>query len=235
MTLKGANMTLEQIEEQIDRFASSDSSVLILGGNNGWNELIGREIHDKSARKNRPFIIVDCNNFPNSLLESELFGHEKGSFTGAYTRKIGFIEIANSGTLMIENIDKLSQGLQAKFYKLLKEKVIYRIGGEEPIRIDIRFISSSIDLESKVINQHFREDLYYMVNHLTLNTPKGKEGQIVSVTPHYESDLELFAVEKHHVLKTLREMDNNKTKAAAKLGITIKTLYNKLHMYGEFD
>jgi len=299
-----------QLVRMIERVAPSQATVLILGESGTGKELIARHIHEKSTRKNKPFVAINCGALRETLLESELFGHEKGSFTGAYTRKIGLAEIANGGTLFLDEIGELSQGIQSKLLRFLQEGEIYRVGGKDPIRVDIRLLSATNrDLEAEVSKQIFREDLFYRINTITVHTPplrrrkedisvliehflsQGKhgylgrgrqmspeamqvlmnfpwpgnirelqnvcermqilaEGHMIMVgdlpdnirrpnekvnVESYDPDVPLHEVEKRHILKALHYFNGNKTRAAHSLGITIKTLYNKLHMYGEFE
>lgn len=235
--------TLDQvwINDMIKRVAPSIASVLIVDDIGTRKSAVALQIHNESARKNKPLVSIDCGELSETLLESELFGHEKGAFTGAYTRKIGLIEIANNGTLVLNEVDRLSAGMQAKILSFLKTGEFTRVGGKKRIQANIRLISAvSVDLEDLVNQGQFREDLFYAVNPVTLKLPSGKEPEpLVPITNDeykgYPKETSLYDVEKDHVLSVLKFFNNDKKKAAESLGLTIKTLYNKLHEYGEFD
>ena len=297
--------------KMIERVAPSQANVLVLGESGTGKELIAKTIHEKSNRKHKPFVAINCGALRETLLESELFGHEKGSFTGAYNRKIGLAEVANGGTLFLDEVGELSQSIQAKLLRFLQEGEIYRVGGKDPIRVDIRLISATNRiLEEEVQKGNFREDLYYRVNTIVVDMPplrnrkedipalvqhflstnshgqylsRGKtihedalkalvkydwpgnirelqnvcerlqilsDGHMIMLNdipdqirvPETKNDLieyypsvTLYEIEKKYILKALHHFGGNKTQAAQNLGITIKTLYNKLHEYGEFE
>ncbi|MES2768947.1 MAG: sigma-54 dependent transcriptional regulator [Bdellovibrionota bacterium] len=299
-----------QLLKMVDRVASSDATILVLGESGTGKELIAKTIHEKSRRLHKPFVAINCGALRESLLESELFGHEKGAFTGAYTKKTGLAEVANGGTLFLDEIGELSPGIQAKLLRFIQEGEIYRVGGKDPIKVDIRLISATNrDLETEVMKGNFREDLFYRINTITAHMPplrrrkedipllisyfleKGShkhlnrgrqmseeamkimvkydwpgnirelqnvcerlqilsEGHMIMpndvpenirspdqkiVFDDYDPSTTLYELEKRYIIKALSYFDGNKTRAANALGITIKTLYNKLHEYGEFD
>lgn len=299
-----------QLMKMIDRVAASNANILIMGESGTGKELIAHAVHDRSNRKNRPFVAINCGALRETLLESELFGHEKGSFTGAYQKKIGLAEAANGGTLFLDEIGELTPGIQAKLLRFLQEGEIYRVGGKDPIKVDIRLVSATNrDLEREVASGNFREDLFYRINTIVANVPplrrrkddipalinhflasqthaylnRGKqmdeeamklmmayewpgnirelqnvcerlqilcEGHTIMIgdvpenirnpersdeTGEYDPSITLGELEKRFILKALAHFDGNKTQAAQALGITIKTLYNKLHEYGEFE
>jgi two-component system response regulator HydG len=301
---------MKQLMKMIDRVSPSGATVLVLGESGTGKELIARAIHDRSNRRNKPFVAINCGALRETLLESELFGHEKGSFTGAYTRKIGLAEAANGGTLFLDEIGELSPGIQAKLLRFIQEGEIFRVGGKDPIKVDIRLISATNrELDQEVTRGNFREDLYYRINTITVQSPplrrrkediqllvehflargshrilnRGRQMseeamkilmrydwpgnirelqnvcerlQILAdghtimpgdlpenivnpeqkiVTDDYDPTVTLYELEKRYILKALNYFDGNKTQAANALGITIKTLYNKLHEYGEFE
>lgn len=301
---------MRQLMKMIDRVSPSTATVLVLGESGTGKELIARAIHERSNRRNKPFVAINCGALRETLLESELFGHEKGSFTGAYTRKIGLAEAANGGTLFLDEIGELSPGIQAKLLRFVQEGEIFRVGGKDPIKVDIRLISATNrELDAEVSRGNFREDLYYRINTITVNSPplrRRKEdipllveyflargqnrilnrGRAMSeeamkivtrydwpgnirelqnvcerlqiladghtimpgdlpenilnpeqkvTTDDYDATVTLYELEKRYILKALNYFDGNKTQAANALGITIKTLYNKLHEYGEFE
>ncbi|MEQ1664850.1 MAG: sigma-54 dependent transcriptional regulator [Bdellovibrionales bacterium] len=301
---------MRQLMRMVERVAPSNATVLVLGESGTGKELIAQQIHKSSTRKDKPFVAINCGALRETLLESELFGHERGSFTGAYARKIGLAEVANGGTLFLDEIGELSPGIQSKLLRFLQEGEIYRVGGKDPIRVDIRLVSATNrELEKDVVRGNFREDLFYRINTIMVQTPplrRRKEDiqmlieyflgrgvnvalgrgrtisedalkiamkydwpgnirelqntcerlQILSEGPtimpndlpehirnpdfkaiieDYDPSLTIHELEKRYIIKALNYFEGNKTQAANALGITIKTLYNKLHEYGEFD
>lgn len=301
---------MRQLIKMIERVAPSQATVLILGESGTGKELLAHAIHEKSNRRQKPFVAINCGALRETLLESELFGHEKGAFTGAYNRKIGLAEVANGGTLFLDEIGEMSPGIQAKLLRFLQEGEIFRVGGKEPIKVDIRLISATNkELDKEVVRGNFREDLFYRINtimvhapplrrrkddiqalveHFLANNPNSylnrgrqmsdeamkllmkydwpgnirelqnvcerlqilSEGHMIMpgdipdhirnpdhkiVIDDYDPTMTLHELEKRFILKALNYFDGNKTQAANALGITIKTLYNKLHEYGEFD
>lgn len=305
---KSESMT--QLMNMIDRVASSQANILIQGESGTGKELIAHAIHNKSDRKNKPFVAINCGALRETLLESELFGHEKGSFTGAYQKKIGLAETATGGTLFLDEIGELSAGIQAKLLRFLQEGIFYRVGGKDPIQVDVRLVSATNrDIEKEVSRGNFREDLFYRINTIVASVPplrrrkedipvlinhfltagmnsymnRGKqmdaeamkiliayewpgnirelqnvcerlqilsEGHTIMIGDlpenirhpeskdefgDYDPAVTLGQLERRYILKALNHFDSNKTQAAQALGITIKTLYNKLHEYGEFE
>ncbi|MFH1157544.1 MAG: sigma-54 dependent transcriptional regulator [Pseudomonadota bacterium] len=155
-----------------DRIAPSDATVLLTGESGTGKEVMSRYIHQKSKRARGPFISLNCAAIPETLLESELFGHEKGAFTGAAARRVGKFEEANGGTLLLDEISEMHPSLQAKLLRAIQERVIDRIGGAQPVKIDIRLIATSNrDLEACVRSGQFREDLYFRLNVVSLPLP----------------------------------------------------------------
>ena len=292
----------------VDKIAPTTATVLIQGESGTGKELIARRLHVKSERGNRPYVTVNCGALQEALLESELFGHEKGAFTGAIAQKMGLCETADGGTLFLDEIGEMSLGIQSKVLRFLQEGEFYRIGGKRPIKVDVRVVSATNrDLEKEVKDSRFREDLFYRLNTITLRMPplrKRKEDlptlvdfflknsrfggsdraikridpRVMDVFSNYDwpgnirelqntierlkilsenneikledipfsirvpknrsemndftMDMPLEEMEKNHILRTLTYNHGNKTKTAQSLGITIKTLYNKLHRYG---
>ncbi len=295
--------------KMIDRVAPSQANVLVLGESGTGKELIAKSIHEKSNRRNRPFIAVNCGALREALLESELFGHEKGSFTGAYTKKIGLAEAANGGTLFLDEIGEIPMAIQAKLLRFLQEGEIFRVGGKDPIKVDLRIIcATNRELDREVEKGNFREDLYYRINTIVLAAPplRRRKEDIPALIQHFLSggrsfvnasknideeamsvmlkydwpgnirelqnacerlqvlseghtimlndlpdsirnpikkeealafspEVKLHDLEKRYIISALGFYGGNKTQAAQGLGITIKTLYNKLHEYGEFE
>jgi DNA-binding NtrC family response regulator len=155
-----------------EQIAGSTASILIAGKSGTGKELLARFIHQRSPRLNAPFIAVNCAAIPENLLESELFGYEKGAFTGAVSRRIGKFEEATGGTLLLDEISEMDLRLQAKLLRALQEKEIDRIGGKNPIKIDVRIIATSNrNMEEEVAAKRFREDLYFRLNVVTIEIP----------------------------------------------------------------
>jgi two-component system, response regulator FlrC len=159
-----------------ERVAPSDASVMITGESGTGKEIMARFIHRKSKRANGNFVSVNCAAIPDNLLESELFGHEKGAFTGAVARRVGKFEEANGGTLLLDEISEMDLRLQAKLLRAIQERVIDRVGGTQPVKVDIRILATSNrDLESEVKAKRFREDLYFRLNVVNLHLPPLRE------------------------------------------------------------
>jgi DNA-binding NtrC family response regulator len=159
-----------------EQVAPSDASVLITGESGTGKEVMARFLHSKSKRASQQFISVNCAAIPENLLESELFGHEKGAFTGAVTRRIGKFEEANGGTLLLDEISEMHPRLQAKLLRAIQEREIDRVGGGQPIKVDIRLLATSNrDLEEAVGNGSFREDLYFRLNVVNIQLPPLRE------------------------------------------------------------
>jgi transcriptional regulator with PAS, ATPase and Fis domain len=303
----GESDKLKQVLNVIDRVAPTTASILILGESGTGKELIAQRIHALSDRRDMPFVALNCGALTESLLESELFGHEKGSFTGANTTKKGLAEIASGGTLFLDEIGEMALSLQAKMLRFLQEGEFFRVGGKDPIHVDVRIVSATNrDLETEIRNSKFREDLYYRLNTITIKSPalRDRKEDLPLLIQHFGSDvlsrmapdalaaLKTYAwpgnirelqnaieririltagakveildlpanirnalqsasshqmlgappvgmpledLERIHILRCLEHFEGNKTRAAQSLGITIKTLYNKLHRYGILD
>ncbi len=158
------------------RVADSSASVLIQGESGTGKELLARFLHEKSARRHQPFIAINCAALPENLLESELFGHEKGAFTGALAKKAGKFELADKGTLFLDEITEMQFHLQSKLLRVLQEKVVDRVGGTQPVDVDVRVIATTNrDAKAAVENQEFREDLFYRLNTIPLIIPPLRE------------------------------------------------------------
>jgi transcriptional regulator with GAF, ATPase, and Fis domain len=303
----GHSPAIQQVLAMVEKIAPTTATVLILGESGTGKELIAKKIHTQSARANAPYVTVNCAALQESLLESELFGHEKGSFTGAVQQKIGLCEVADGGTLFLDEIGEMSPAIQTKLLRFLQEGEFYRIGGKKPIQVNVRILSATNrDLTEEVRAGRFREDLFYRLNTISLKMPplrarredipllcehflkssrfggtthvKKIDPRVIEVFQNYNwpgnirelqntmerlkilsegSEIKLDdvpftirmpksqahatemtvgmpleEVEKSHILRTLAFNQGNKTKTAHTLGITIKTLYNKLHRYG---
>ena len=167
---------MKRTMEIAGQIAASDASVLITGESGTGKELVARYLHDSSARANKPFVSVNCAAIPENLLESELFGHEKGAFTGAVARRVGKFEQADGSTLLLDEISELDLRLQAKLLRALQEREIDRVGGTKPIKVDIRVVATSNrDMEAEVRDGTFRQDLYYRLNVVNLRLPALRE------------------------------------------------------------
>ena len=161
----GVSYEMNEIFKQVKQVADSNISVLISGESGTGKELIARAIHYNSRRRNGPFADLNCAAVPENLIESELFGHEKGSFTGAYTRKIGKFERANSGTLFLDEVGDMPAIIQAKILRAIQERSLERVGGQNKIKIDVRIISATNkDIKKEMGNNNFRDDLYYRLS-----------------------------------------------------------------------
>lgn len=174
--LVGQSRPMQEIYKAIGRVAPTDATVLIRGDSGTGKELVARAIYQHSHRENSPFVVVNCVAIPENFLESELFGYEKGAFTGADRQRIGKIEYADKGTIFLDEIGDISLNIQAKLLRLLQERSIERVGGKQPIQTDVRILAATnADLETKIREGRFREDLYYRINVVSLNLPPLKD------------------------------------------------------------
>jgi DNA-binding NtrC family response regulator len=305
----GSSDPMQKVFDAIRMVAKSRATVMIQGASGTGKELVARAIHYNSDRRNSPFVTTNCAALPEGLVESELFGHEKGAFTGAYRMSKGRFETANAGTLLLDEISEISPPLQAKLLRVLQEREIERVGGGKPIPVDVRIIATTNrDLKREVEENRFRGDLFYRLNVVPIYLPSlserredipllvqhfvrrfsaenGKpikgiaepamkllsqrewpgnvreienciERAVVMCGPDVDtlniqhfyfgesispenaaeasgSQRTLRDVEKNLILKTLQETDNNRTKTADLLGISVRTLRNKLNEYRE--
>jgi two-component system response regulator FlrC len=303
-----------RVLEVAEAVAKSDATVLIQGESGTGKELVARLLHSSSPRHSQPFVAVNCAALPDTLLESELFGHEKGSFTGALSKKIGKFELAHGGTILLDEISEMELSLQAKLLRVLQEREIDRVGGKEPISIDVRVLATTNrNLEDYVAEGKFRADLYYRLNVIPLTLPplRDRKSDIKLLVEHFmrqflgdavpaltapvleallnyrwpgnirelqnaveraailsrgrapqendfllskslsaqvekdiisaenmsqaelviRSGMTVHEMERKLILETLKSTDNNRTQAAELLGISIRTLRNKLHEY----
>ncbi|BAL80928.1 sigma-54-dependent transcriptional regulator [Caldisericum exile] len=309
----GNSSKMQEVFKEIGKIAESDATVLIRGESGTGKELVAKAIHHHSTRRNKPFVVVNCAAIPESLLESELFGHEKGAFTDAYTKRIGKFEQANEGTIFLDEIGDMSLNLQAKLLRVLQEKTFNRVGGNETITTTARVLAATNrDLEKLVESGEFREDLFYRLNVVTIWLPPLRERKedipllvdyfVSKYSEKYKKNvrgvskevLELFMeydwpgnvrelenaiargvivtsaplilledlpqtlqskiqkkeenkaqideenlnlpqliekIEKEAIIKALERAQGNKTKAAQILGISRKSLFNKLRYY----
>lgn len=300
----GETESIGSIRELVNKIAESRSSVLISGESGTGKELIAKSIHFLSKRQARPFIKVNCAALPDGLIESELFGHEKGAFTGAFKNKAGKFELASGGTLLLDEIGDMSINVQAKLLRALQEREINKVGGDEPIEVDVRIVATTNrNLEILVSGDKFRKDLYYRLNvfHIKLPPLRERMDDIALLVDHFiekyndengfrvsgieESALKMLKsytwpgnirelenaieravvltksgeihaglfnfstvtdskndglnpgmsvaeAEKKLILQTLEFCNQNRTRAAEMLHISIRTLRNKLNEYG---
>ena len=170
--LVGSTSSMERVKKLIDRIAPTDSSVLILGETGTGKELVARRIHEQSLRRNMPFVAVNCGALPENLVESELFGHRKGAFTGADTPRKGLIEVANGGTLFLDELGELDRSMQVKLLRFLESGEVRRVGENEAFHVDVRIVcATNRDLQEMVGDGGFREDLFFRVNTFEIRLP----------------------------------------------------------------
>ncbi len=304
--LVGQSPAMRKVMDLVEKVAPSKASVVITGQSGTGKEMIARAVHQLSPRRDKPFIAINCSAIPAGLMESEMFGHERGAFTGADQRQLGAWELADGGTLFLDEVGEIPIELQAKFLRVLEEERLRRLGGKSEISIDVRVISATNkDLKEEIKSGRFREDLYFRLNvfHIPLSPLKerrddipllvqhfidqfGREGgkKLAGLTPQATKVLSEYAwpgnirelrntleravilcgsaaidvehlpaemavgggesaylkvpfglplreVEKEYILSSLGRMQNNKARTAQALGISEKTLYNKLYRY----
>ncbi|HET8577148.1 MAG TPA: sigma-54 dependent transcriptional regulator [Methylomirabilota bacterium] len=295
-----ANPKMEEILRLIDRVAPTESSVLILGESGTGKELVARAIHDRSPRAGQAFVPIHCGALPREVLESELFGHEKGAFTGAVGMKPGLIELADGGTLFLDEIGEMEPDSQVKLLRVLETRAFFRVGSTRQRTVDMRLVvATNRDLAEAIKANQFRQDLYYRINTITVSLPPLRERRediallakhcleqnaaygLKRLSPSALRALEAYdwpgnvrelehaiqravilaqgeeivptelpaelqggtpaqtsgsgsleAVERQHIIATLRQVGGHRAKAAALLGIDPKTLYRKIQGYG---
>jgi two-component system response regulator PilR (NtrC family) len=206
----GKSPHILNIYDMVNTVAETDSTVLITGKSGTGKELIARALHYKSKRKNRAFVPVNCGAISENLIESELFGHKKGAFTGAISDKEGYIKAAEGGTLFLDEVSELPPGLQVKFLRVLQEKEYTPVGTTAPIKVNVRFIASTNrDLKEEVKNSRFREDLYYRLNVIEIHLPslKDREEDIPILADHF---LDKYRKE---MKKNIKGIDNQAMRA----------------------
>lgn len=223
--LLGRSAPMLALQQLIQQVAQTDATVLIQGESGTGKELIARALHAQGLRSKGPFISLNCAALPDSLIESELFGHEKGSFTGALARREGRFELANGGTLLLDEVTEVSAGIQAKLLRVLQEREFERVGGNRPVRVDVRVVATSNrNLESAIAAGLFREDLYFRLNVVPIHVPPLRErvGDIALLAEHflaqfrakYQSHASGFTraamavLEAHHWPGNVRELQN---------------------------
>ncbi len=221
----GTSQAMQRVFSRMKKVTATDSTILILGASGTGKELVARAIHYNSPRKNKPFIAINCGAIPAELLESELFGHVKGAFTGAIADSPGKFEVANHGTIFLDEIGDMPQQLQMKLLRVLQEHEFERVGSNRRIHLNIRLISATnVDLQEKVKNGQFREDLYYRLNVIPIHLPPLKErrGDIPQLARFFcekicrgmnrplvtIGDDAIQAMEAYHWPGNVREMEN---------------------------
>lgn len=188
MELVGSSTAMKHVKEIIQKAAPADAAVLIRGESGTGKELVAKAIHQQSPRHKKRFVAINCASIPENLLESELFGHEKGAFTGAERTKMGLMELASGGTLFLDEIGELPMGLQAKLLRVLQEREIQRVGGLHPITIDVRLVAATNrDLKAAIASKEFREDLFYRLDVIQIIMPPLRErpGDIHVLVDHF--------------------------------------------------
>ncbi|APX94627.1 DNA-binding response regulator [Halomonas sp. 1513] len=174
--LVGRTGVMQRLASMIQRISQVEADVLLFGETGAGKDLVARSLHERSSRGGRPFVAINCGAVPESIIESELFGHEKGAFTGAVERRIGKFEHANGGTVFLDEIESMPLALQVKLLRVLQERCIERLGANEPVALDIRVIAATkVDLKAASEAGDFREDLYYRLNVVTLPIPPLRE------------------------------------------------------------
>lgn len=199
----GQSKSMQEIFKFIRRIAPSDISVLITGESGTGKEMVAKAIHQQSSRKLNPFVALNCGAIPDNLLESELFGYEKGAFTGAYAQKRGKFEVAHTGTLFLDEIGELAQSLQVKLLRFLQDRKVERVGGTQSLEVDVRIIAATNrDLKKDVENRVFREDLYYRLKVVPLDIPplRNRRDDIIPLARYF---LSKFCQERKQNLVTL--------------------------------
>src|SRR5688572_15750735 len=194
-SIVGRSAPMERLFEQMKLVAPTRSTVLVIGESGTGKELVANALHHASPRRDQRFLAINCGAIPSDILESELFGHERGAFTGAVARKIGKFELAHRGTLFLDEISELYPELQVKLLRVLEERQVMRVGGSELIEVDFRLIAATNrDLEKEVAEGRFREDLYYRLKVVTLRIPPLRE-RISDLQPLAEHFLDIFCQE----------------------------------------
>lgn len=215
LNIIGKSKPMQEVFSLIRRVAKTDANILVLGESGTGKELVARAVHYSSLRVDKPFIPIDCTTIPSELMESELFGYEKGAFSGAADRKIGLIEMAQGGTIFLDEIGDLEYALEKKLLRFLQEREIRRVGGNDNIKVDVRVISATNrDIEADVNKGEFRTDLYYRLNVITIHIPPLRDRT---------DDISLLAA---HYLDHFCRKNNKKIRAIEGDVIEVMTLYD---------
>ncbi len=211
----GQNEKMKEVSKLIQKVAASDTSVLLLGESGTGKELFGRAIHNLSPRRDKPYVAINCAAIPAELLENELFGSEKGAFTSSVARKMGKFEIANSGTIFLDEIGDLDIALQAKLLRVLQQKNFERLGGNKTVAVDVRVVAATnMDLNDMIRKKQFREDLYYRLSVFPITIPPLRE-RMDDIVPLAEYFVNKYSREMKKPVKTL-----------SKEAVTILTKYH---------
>jgi len=226
----GTSPPMQQVFRKVEKIAATDISVMITGETGTGKELIAREIHNRSPRTGKPFITINCGAIPENLLESELFGHVKGAFTGAVANKLGKFQAADGGTLFLDEIGEMPIELQVKLLRAIQEKIVYRVGDTRPETVDIRILAATNrELEKEIAAGRFREDLYYRLNVVNVELPplraRGEDVLVIAryllsrYSREYDSKVKglspnaAVAIRKHNWPGNIRELENRIKKA----------------------
>lgn len=202
-TLIGNSPVMKKIAAEVIQIAKSNAPVFITGESGTGKEVVAHAIHYNSPRSNKPFIKVNCAAVPDTLIESEFFGHEKGSFTGANVKRLGRFELAHGGTLLLDEVSEIPMSLQAKLLRVTQEQEFERVGGSKPVKVDVRLISTSNrDLKEMIAEKLFREDLYYRLNVVPIYIPPLRD-RPEDILPLSEYLIEKICQENHREKKTL--------------------------------
>ncbi|MDP6364644.1 MAG: sigma-54 dependent transcriptional regulator [Nitrospinota bacterium] len=236
----GKSKAITQFFDMVKRIAKTQSTILIEGKSGTGKELVAKALHFHSKRNEMPFVAVNCSAIPETLVESELFGHTKGSFTGAVSNHKGLFEEADGGTLFLDEVGEVPTSIQVKMLRALQEREIRRIGGRENISIDVRVIAATNrNLEKMVKEGTFREDLFYRLNVIPMLLPELRERSEDVIllagggsAPRIGSDMSLDENERLHIESVLRRVGAHQIYASGVLGIDRRTLYRKLIKYG---
>jgi DNA-binding NtrC family response regulator len=190
---------MHEVLRIVDRVAPTESAVLLLGESGTGKELVARAIHERSPRAERPFVPIHCGALPREVLESELFGHEKGAFTGAVNAKPGLIELADGGTLLLDEIGDMEPDSQVKLLRVLETGMFFRVGGTRPRRVDVRLVAATNrDLAAAMRSGQFREDLYYRINTITILLPPLRERRedVAMLAQHFLETITTYGVKR---------------------------------------
>ncbi len=209
----GESEPIAKVKEMIDKVAPTDARVLITGGNGTGKELVARWLHEKSNRADKPFVEVNCAAIPSELIESELFGHEKGAFTSAHKQRKGKFEQANGGTIFLDEIGDMSLTAQAKVLRALQENIISRVGSDKDIKVDVRVLAATNkSLKDEIAESKFREDLYHRLSVILIHVPalNDRKEDIPLLTEHFNN---LICAELGMSLKTFTDEALNELKA----------------------
>ncbi len=245
----GTSRVMRDVFKQIGRVAGTDVTVLIGGESGNGKELVARAIHNHSARSQKPFVAVNCGALPENLIEAELFGYERGAFTGAERQKKGRFELAHTGTLFLDEVGELTPGAQVKLLRALQERRFERVGGTDTLSVDVRVIAASNkDLKQGVAEKEFREDLYYRVSIIEIQLPPLRErlGDVPQLAEYFLeraavrqpqpvkvlSDEALRSLLAHDFPGNVRELENMIERAVVTAGTAVDVL-SSAHLFGE--